>query len=502
MSPLASSASEDEFGRNRGGQPHHSNSDHNTGNVVDSGRSPRRRSKSSQRWGKRSSSSKSRNSKRRRTGKDNSGSSSSSSSSDSDTGSSSSEDSGHESYAPNGSSALRLHGIIHDLMLDLERARTRHAKYCEKVKVSARKVRNISKKLERHFRNLSESTLSAPASTEHPPMVHRTSNASEGSMPTVAMMPMRTSSQSSIVDRRAQPYSTATPQQHVPNPPRQRVTSQSMLSPTIERRPSGSSSNIRLAQTHNDRMTAIASADVIETLTNIHADVRNKAFGRKPRNMVLHDSIAGADLEDVLVTGSLEGSVDFWDLSNRRVVSTIPKDRLNQPWAEAMCWVGKNVLGVASAHKEGVQLNHQLLLVHVEKGRVPRASLGQTGTSVSWSVQTLSAMPHDGKGIACISSISDDADGMSLVTGGMDKQLVSVDQCFSAAARIEDALEIWSRQVGWQVRTSSAAADSQQAHEFSSNSVLFTSGQGAVFRRKRLQSGGMGHDSIGGGDGV
>lgn len=108
-------------------------------------------------------------------------------------------------------------------------------------------------------------------------------------------------------------------------------------------------------------------------------------------------------------------------------MSTISKSSLNQPWSEDVCWVGKNVLAVASAHKENVPINHQLTLVHVEKGRAPRASLGQAGPSISWKVQNLSATPHDkSKGIQCISSISDDADGMSLVTAGFDKQIVGV----------------------------------------------------------------------------
>lgn len=127
-------------------------------------------------------------------------------------------------------------------------------------------------------------------------MVHRTSNANENTVSAVSSMAIR-DSQSSTVERRAQQHA-------VQYPPRQRLVAQPMPSSVPERRPSGPSS-LRLAQ-QNDRIV-IASSDVIETLTNINADIRNKVFTRKPRNMVLHTPIAGVDMEDVMVTGSLDG---------------------------------------------------------------------------------------------------------------------------------------------------------------------------------------------------
>lgn len=55
------------------------------------------------------------------------------------------------------------------------------------------------------------------------------------------------------------------------------------------------------------RVMAIGTATVVETLTNIHQDVRSKAFQRKPRSMVVHTPIAGPELEEVMVTSSLDG---------------------------------------------------------------------------------------------------------------------------------------------------------------------------------------------------
>lgn len=65
------------------------------------------------------------------------------------------------------------------------------------------------------------------------------------------------------------------------------------------------SSRPRLAPV-NDRV-AVTALDVVETLTNVHADIRNKTFGRKPRCMLHHVPIAGPDMEEVMVTSALDG---------------------------------------------------------------------------------------------------------------------------------------------------------------------------------------------------
>ncbi|KAG0290304.1 hypothetical protein BGZ98_003520, partial [Dissophora globulifera] len=317
-------------------------------------------------------------SRRKRLRKANSGSSedsSTSESSDSESGSSDSDDYEQDRQL-NGASALKLHGIIHDLILDLERTRTKHAKYSEKVKDTSRKFRTISRKLERHFRDLSDIVMAVASPSERPPLASR-SNSDRAAVATVTQSGKKTQS-----------YSGALPpsQQHLASNRKPSVSASAL------------SSNIGLAQT-NDRFT-IASANVVETFTNIHADVRNKAFGRKPRNMVEPSVIAGTDMDEVLVTSSLEGSIDFWDLEARRVMTSIPKSRLNQPWSEDMCWAGQNVLAVASAHKE---------------------------VSVSWTLQELKETPHDPNkgGIMCMTSLGESASGFSVATAAMDKQIIN-----------------------------------------------------------------------------
>ncbi|KAF9933207.1 hypothetical protein FBU30_006148 [Linnemannia zychae] len=328
-----------------------------------------------------------RKNKRRRTAKETSGETS-----DSDSSSSESESSSDESDTPYfaGASGLKLHGQIHDLMLELERTRTKYAKYCEKAKASSKRIRNISKKLERRFRDLSDST----------------SNSRGTPAPEKSMIASRSSS-----DRITQGTFNSS----------QSVNTTISSTPVSRNAPASSKGRLgasrpRLAQI-NDRI-AVASLDVVETLTNVHSDIRNKTFGRKPRCMLHHVSIAGPDMEEVMVTSSLDGSIQFWDLEKRRITSTIPKGPLNMPWAEDMCWISRNTLAVASAHKEGVPMPHQLTLVHVQKAK--------SNSSINWTIQSLDQKPHDTSkgGIVCLSALTADRSGFSLATAAMDKQIV------------------------------------------------------------------------------
>ncbi|KAF9188268.1 hypothetical protein BGZ50_001446 [Haplosporangium sp. Z 11] len=352
-------------------------------------------SKSSHKSGVNSTGSRTHKRHRKRASDDSSSSSSTSSDSDS-----SSEDSDAEDQSLAGFSALKLHGIIHDLMLELERTRTKHARYCEKVKESSKKIRDISKKLERRFRDLSEGTMSERSSHTRVPSSVKPSGDRPASFP---------STSSSVSSSSRVPHST-------------------VMMPTASAAPLADSKRLSLPSrlaAYDDRVR-IASADVVETLTNVHADVRNKAFARKPRSMILHTSVAGPDMEEVMVTSALDGSINFWDLENRRVMSTIPKGSLSQPWAEDMCWVGRNVLAVASATKDGVPNNHQLALVHIKKTMPQRYAPGMGGPSVNWTLQTLEQKPHDSSkgGIMCMTSLANDPSDVSLATAAMDKQII------------------------------------------------------------------------------
>ncbi|KAF8934808.1 hypothetical protein BGZ58_005444 [Dissophora ornata] len=409
---------------NRGQYRQYSQSNHSVVSFPGTSRSVGT-SRSSQKTGKYSSTPsaiKSKKSKKRRAIKDSS-EDSSSTSSDSDSNSSSSDDTDQERHQLTGVSTLKLHGIIHDLMLELERTRTKHAKYCERVKASSKRIRDISKKLERRFRDLSESATAAPSAQERAPIPMRSNSDKSGSATSSSSI----APQPSTPNRKGLNYSSQP--QPVQQQSAQSWQGQQAQSPVNNRMASASSSSSSLPNTRlapqNDRFT-IAASDVVETFTNIHTDVRNKAFGRKPKNMVTPSSIAGVDMEEIMVTSSLEGSIDFWDLNERRVVTTVPKNRLNQPWPEDMCWVGQNVLAVAGAHKEGVPMNHQLMLIHVEKTKMQRAGFGQSkASSLAWSMQALEQMPHDKGGIMCMASMGEDASGIALATAAMDKQIIN-----------------------------------------------------------------------------
>ncbi|KAF9986019.1 hypothetical protein BGZ75_002282 [Mortierella antarctica] len=366
--------------------------------------SPGRAKSTSRKSSSKASSSKSHKSLKKKNNKGH-GSSSSSSASDSDSDSSSdsedSEDSDVEDMRLAGSSDLKLHGVVSDLMLELERTRTKHAKYCEKVKTSSRKIRNILKSIQKRLRDLHDRAAVDTTTPARPSMTSRR-NTTEKPGPTLPATAKSSQQQSTAA-------SSSAPTSVSAAPPRKRRASMSGTS------------------AHRNESVAVASRAVVETLTNVLADVRKGAFSRKPRSMILHSAVAGPDMEEVMVTSALDGSINFWDLENRRVMSTIHKNAISQPWAEDVCWVGRNVLAVASATKDGVSNKHQMTLVHVAKGKPQRSALGLNGPSLAWTLQSLDQKPHDSSkgGITCIASIAEDASGISLATAALDKQIVN-----------------------------------------------------------------------------
>ncbi|KAF9173196.1 hypothetical protein BGX20_003844 [Mortierella sp. AD010] len=137
------------------------------------------------------------------------------------------------------------------------------------------------------------------------------------------------------------------------------------------------------------------------------------------------NAIAGPDMEEIMVTSAMDGSVHFWDLEKQNIVTNIPQSQLHQPWSEDICWVNQNVLATACAHQTGTPIHHQLTLVHAEKFKASKSTLGRGASSVRWTLKQLIPTPHDSsKGsITCISALWRNNHGFSLATAGMDKQI-------------------------------------------------------------------------------
>ncbi|KAG0206168.1 hypothetical protein BGX28_002347 [Mortierella sp. GBA30] len=400
ISPLASPTSETP-GKEKERTGRRTNQD-NAAAYSNITSSPGKSKSSSRRSGTKISASKTHQGQKKK-GPSHDSSSSSSSATDSDSDSDSdSDDSDVEDQPLAGSSDLKLHGVVSDLMLELERTRTQHAKYCEKVKTSSRKIRNISKRIQKLLRDLHD-RASVDHSVSTRPQLSRRSTADRAGM-----------SSSSAISAK--------------NPQQQTTTTTAVAAIPAQTQPATSRKRVSLpvSQAPQNRRISIASMDVVETFTNVLADVRKGAFSRKPRSMILHSAVAGPDMEEVMVTSALDGSINFWDLENRRVMSTIHKNAMNQPWAEDLCWVGRNVLAVAAASKEGMPATHQLTLAHVAKGKSQKSALGSSGPSLAWTLQTIEEKPHDISkgGIMCIASISEDASGISLATAALDKQII------------------------------------------------------------------------------
>ncbi|KAF9582618.1 hypothetical protein BGW38_010966 [Lunasporangiospora selenospora] len=355
-----------------------------------------------------SSSSKYRRNKRKKEMKDSSSSDSTSDSSTSSDGDEDSSDSGHDEQPFSGTSRLKHHGIIHDLMLE--------------VKASSKRIRDLSRKLERQFRNLDEivgreaastglgrSLVVAPTarSSQNEKAVANNIGSNSNNSSSVNMNSKGSSSSSSKAS------SSSTQVQNVTSP-----TSVSMTSATaMAKQP------VKRSKTKQQGQIPIASSGTLETLSVIHKDVRSKFFSRKAKTMVLHSPIAGPDMEDLMVTTAFDGSINLWDLDSKKTLTTIPKSSLNMPWAEDVCWVGKNTLAVATATKDGVPLSRQLSLLHVSP---PKQGRSLSSGGLQWRLQQLEEVPHDSLkgGILCMTGMSEDMSGVSMATAGRDKQII------------------------------------------------------------------------------
>ncbi|KAF9166130.1 hypothetical protein DFQ26_008634 [Actinomortierella ambigua] len=386
--------------------------------------------------------------------------------------------------------AVRLQGAIHDLMMQLEKAHSKHRKYAQKAAQAVKKIQVFNGRLEKTFRQLNEMNLeqeqkiaeamqqqqdqslqlqrkvkeleataaAATAAAAAATAASASTTTSHFSGPIAAASGTNVAADRRIgvvveddLDRESdiELESGQASAVHVVASPIEDQQLASTVAPTLMRRRSivgGSSNsssnlsssssslaaqaNINLARRATERKNSVtgsgrfvlSSKPVVDTLTNLKIDLRSKAFARKPRSLLMYNPhLSGENLKDVMVTSSLDGNIQFWDLHSRRMASQLHKNQLQFPWAEDVCWVGKDLLAVASAYAQGQPQQRQLSLVHVNA--VP-ASGRQGRATVSSVCQPVNAMPHDKTGINVLASVDQFTDGSFVVaTGGTDKML-------------------------------------------------------------------------------
>ncbi|KAG0237300.1 hypothetical protein BGW41_000258 [Actinomortierella wolfii] len=370
--------------------------------------------------------------------------------------------------------AVRLQGTVHDLMMELEKTQSKHKKYAQKAAQAVKRIQMLSGRLEKAFRQLSEINLeqeqriaetmkqqqvqliqlqtrekeleaaSATSVTVTPTTVNVPNGAAAGTTERQVGMVVD-DDVDSVVDIELESGQASTANIVTARLDDLHLSSNTSGRSSSHRRPSlasGSSNSLSSLAAQADANLARRSAEwnksatmgrfvlssksVVDTLTNLKTDLRSKAFARKPRSLRMYSQLAGEKLKDIMVTSSLDGNIQFWDLISRRVVSQVHKNQLQFPWAEDICWVGKDLLAVASAYAQGQPMLRQLSLVHVSASPATSASglaSGRNGrTTVSSVCQHVDAMPHDKHGINVLAPVDQFSDGsFVLATGGSDK---------------------------------------------------------------------------------
>ncbi|KAF8982392.1 hypothetical protein BGZ46_001354 [Entomortierella lignicola] len=302
-----------------------------------------------------------------------------------------------------GGVALEFDGDLNDLIRELERTRAKHERHREGMVACVNKIRELSIILERRCRGASQPPVSMQPSADRRKSV---------SVPPASIAKTKKPSGST---QGAGTYQLQQPQK-----------SRSIQSTQQAPPPSAAvKQKVSTKLTQRGECIPIATSSVVDTLYNIHTIPKAKVFPRKPRNMIMPNSIAGSDMGEIMVTSAMDGAVYFWDLEKQNLITNIPQSQLYQPWSEDICWVNHNVLAAACSFQAGTPLHHQLSLINVEKLKQSKAALSRGASSVRWSVQQLTQTPHDGnKGsIMCISALGHSERGFSLATAGVDKQV-------------------------------------------------------------------------------
>lgn len=150
----------------------------------------------------------------------------------------------------------------------------------------------------------------------------------------------------------------------------------------------------------------------IYTIRRKQGDV---VFNKKPRSLLYNiaDGSMSKGMNELMITTSLDGELQFWNAAERRRIKTIGKDHIYDSWIDDICWATPSTLAFCPPQKS----DEPVKLVHI--GNV-------TKTNVEGRIQTLDESPHE-NGISVIGSLETgdyntrNMEKCSFVTGGYDK---------------------------------------------------------------------------------
>ncbi|KAI8923816.1 WD40-repeat-containing domain protein [Entophlyctis helioformis] len=160
-------------------------------------------------------------------------------------------------------------------------------------------------------------------------------------------------------------------------------------------------------------------------------------LGRKPRSLLLPPASNSA-LSEIAVTSTLGGQIQSWNIKSRRSMYVITDEVMRNGWAEDMCWIGSDILGVSPSvtsekNKLPDRVPHQVALIY--NCRIKRSNAFVFGV-LDFQLKHLNEMPHD-KGVSTIAPMSSMLDKTRWLTGGLDRKIFlwSFDSAFKTEGK-------------------------------------------------------------------
>jgi len=291
--------------------------------------------------------------------------------SDSDDSSASDADSFADSKLRN---ALKSQGQVHDLMLKLERLRARHERYTQQAALTAKRIQNTCRSLERTMRIMADQFCVKAEDPGTPRSGKRKLSVAEPSMSPALQ---KRSREKSLKSPEPQPYAEV------------------------------KVDNVKLA-----------ASNTLDLLFQIDQKKASMKYERKPRGLLYNVAPKESPLSKLLVSSSIDGHIYLWDSEERGVVNTLDRSKLKiETWAEDMCWVTPNTLSVAVAHSRDQSEQPQMCLLNLKEN-----------DKFTTTVQTLDPKPHL-KGVSVLASVhnSENSQGATrsiFVSGGYDHGLM------------------------------------------------------------------------------
>ena len=152
-------------------------------------------------------------------------------------------------------------------------------------------------------------------------------------------------------------------------------------------------------------------------------------YARKPRSLITPPP-DNSELANIVTTGSLDGSIQWLDVSRMNVVRTAPNTMLRNGSPEDICWIGNDILAVAAGRNssnepDNIKLDQQMTLIY--NCSFKKRSMATLPT-LEFEIEHLKEHPHDtnhqGYDIASMARVQTGDDYTKWLTGGSDHNVV------------------------------------------------------------------------------